>query len=204
MTHLPKSPFDPTAQDLDSKIVVALERLSEAFRVALWQESKGLGLSPIQIQILVFLFFHRDERRKVSYLAREFNLTKPTISDAVKALEQKGFLQKTTESHDTRSYVMHLTEAGKALAERNAEFASPFRTAVAGLKPDAKGPLYENLIALMGQLNQAGLISMQRMCFTCRFYRYDEGAHEHFCSLLNLQLEGSHLRVDCPEHEALV
>jgi hypothetical protein len=72
-----KSPFDLNQQNkkVESKIVVALERISEAFRVLLWNESKENALSPIQIQILIFLLFHSDEMCKVSYLAQEFNMT---------------------------------------------------------------------------------------------------------------------------------
>lgn len=50
-----KSIFDPKNQikDVSSKIVAGLERISEAFKVLLWEKAKALGLSPIQIQILI-------------------------------------------------------------------------------------------------------------------------------------------------------
>ena len=69
-------------QDTGSKIIAALERISQAFRVLLWNESKAFSLSPIQVQVLNFLLQHSGEKRKISYLAGEFNLTKPTISDS--------------------------------------------------------------------------------------------------------------------------
>lgn len=61
-----KSPFDLSHQNLtvDSKIVAALERISQAFRVLLWNESKELSLSPIQIQVLIFLLYHSDEKER--------------------------------------------------------------------------------------------------------------------------------------------
>ena len=71
-------------QKIESRIVVALERISEAFRVLLWNESKENSLSPIQIQILIFIYFHSLAKCKVGYLADEFNMTKATISDSVK------------------------------------------------------------------------------------------------------------------------
>lgn len=52
-------------QKVESLIVVALERISEAFRVLLWNESKENSLSPIQIQILIFVNFHSLEKCKV-------------------------------------------------------------------------------------------------------------------------------------------
>lgn len=100
-------------QKVESRIVVALERISEAFRVLLWNESKENSLSPIQIQILIFIYFHTPEFNKVSYLAEEFNMTKATISDSVKVLLAKKLVSKETDTTDTRSYSLSLTTEGK-------------------------------------------------------------------------------------------
>lgn len=109
------SSFNPERQEnkIESKIVVALERISEAFRVLLWNESKSNALSPIQIQILIFLLFHSEAQCKVSYLAEEFNMTKATISDSVKVLLLKKLIKKTGDELDTRSYTISLTAGGK-------------------------------------------------------------------------------------------
>ncbi|MEL6557873.1 MAG: MarR family transcriptional regulator, partial [Bacteroidota bacterium] len=46
------STFNPEQQqkDISSKIVAGLERVSEVFKVLLWEKAKQVGLSPIQIQ----------------------------------------------------------------------------------------------------------------------------------------------------------
>jgi DNA-binding MarR family transcriptional regulator len=112
------SAFDLTHQNsnIESKIVASLERVSQAFRVLLWNESKEFSLSPIQIQVLIFLLHHTEEKCKVSYLADEFNMTKATISDTIKTLEQKQLIRKEYELHDTRSFIIHLTNMGKKIA----------------------------------------------------------------------------------------
>src|SRR5690554_4599506 len=107
-------------QNTGSKIVASLERISQAFRVLLWKESKEYSLSPIQVQVLIFLLHHSDEKRKVSYLADEFNMTKATISDTVKTLENKGLSSKVHDLQDTRSYTIDLTTKGKEIAEKTA------------------------------------------------------------------------------------
>src|SRR5690606_17262000 len=84
-------------QNISSRIVASLERIAQSFRVLLWQESKTHGLTAIQIQVLIFLLFHSGDKRKVSYLADEFNLTKATISDTIKTLEQKALITKAYE-----------------------------------------------------------------------------------------------------------
>jgi hypothetical protein len=55
-----KSIFNPSEQErsISSKIVVGLERVSEVFKVLLWEKAKLVGLSPIQIQILFFVAYH--------------------------------------------------------------------------------------------------------------------------------------------------
>lgn len=198
------SPFDPHRQHLhtDHKIVVALEKVTEAFRVLLWKESTGLSLSPIQIQILIFLRFHEAPMRKVSYLATEFNLTKATVSDTVRTLLQKGLVTKTADPADTRSFVLHLTETGRELAGRTARFAEAIRQPVAGLGEDEKQALLAGLISIIDHLSSSGVISLQRMCFSCSQYEGTAGGG-HFCRLLERRLDAADLRLDCPEHEAL-
>lgn len=199
------SVFDPSSQHLsrDSKIVVALERIAEAFRVLLWSEGKALGLSPIQIQILIFLRFHTKEKCKVGYLAQEFNLTKATVSEAVKSLEDKRLITKEPELSDSRSYTICLTSEGNRLAERTSSFAETVERPVSEMTEMQKEVLLASLLELIFKLQKAGIIGIQRMCATCRFYGKDQyGGGTHFCNLLQMPLQTSELRIDCPEHEA--
>ena len=80
--------------NLDNKIVAGLERLSQVFRILLWEKAKEHSLSPIQIQLLIFIRHHSADKTTISYLAQEFNFTKPTISDAIKILEQKKLVSQ--------------------------------------------------------------------------------------------------------------
>ena len=66
--------------ELESKILNGLERLSEVLKSLLWEKAKIHGISPIQIQILLFVSNHHLDICNVSYLAKEFNVTKATIS----------------------------------------------------------------------------------------------------------------------------
>lgn len=194
-----KSAFDleHQAQNIESKIVASLERISQAFRVLLWNESKEFSLSPIQVQVLIFLLHHSAEKRKVSYLADEFNITKATVSDAVKTLEQKQLIEKQTEPHDTRSYIIHLTEQGTEIAKKTSFFAKQIQVPIDKLPETDKENLLSNLLEIISHLNQTGVISVQRMCLTCQYYNSDNG---HFCQLLNQKLADVELRVDCEEH----
>jgi DNA-binding MarR family transcriptional regulator len=198
-----KSAFDLEQQNsrVESRIVASLERVSQAFRVLLWNESKEFSLSPIQIQVLIFILHHSDEKRKVSYLAEEFNMTKATISDTIKTLEQKKLIKKEYEKHDTRSYVIHLTKKGKEIAESTSLFAKEIQSPIDKLHTPDKENLLLSLLGIINHLNKAGVITIQRMCYTCHFYKSKKSQQGHFCKLLNSELTDSELRIDCPEHK---
>lgn len=194
-----RSAFDLDQQNIsiESKIVASLERVSQAFRVLLWNESKEFSLSPIQVQVLIFLLHHSAEKRKVSYVAGEFNMTKATISDTVKTLEQKALIKKEYEPHDTRSYIIHLTGEGEIIAKKTSFFAQQIQIPIDNLASSDKEKLLSSLLEIIHHLNQTGVITIQRMCSTCQFYRSDNG---HFCRLLDQKLADAELRIDCPEH----
>lgn len=196
-----QSVFDVNGQlqSIESKIVVALERVSEAFRVLLWEEAKEHTLSPIQVQLLIFCAFHTEEKRKVGFLACEFNLTKATISDAVKTLEQKGYIKKETEAADTRSYCIHLTKNGLALAKKISGFATPVYDSVKELTENQQQVLFGSLMELIQKLQVANIISINRMCLSCRFY--EKKSAGHYCRFLKTALKNTELRIDCNEYE---
>ncbi|HYF04524.1 MAG TPA: MarR family winged helix-turn-helix transcriptional regulator [Patescibacteria group bacterium] len=194
-----QSPFNILQQEqsIESRIVVALERISEAFRVLLWQESKENSLSPIQIQLLIFLLFHSQERCRVSNLAAEFNMTKATISDSIRVLLQKGLIEKITDETDTRSFWIVLTEKGRAIAQKSATFTASIEQPLHQFSVVQKEILLTSLLELIEKLNKAGIITAQRMCLSCRFYKKDS----HFCGLMERPLAPMELKVDCPEHQ---
>lgn len=197
------SSFNPEKQEnkIENKIVVALERISEAFRVLLWNESKNNALSPIQIQILIFLLFHSEDKCRASYLAAEFNMTKATISDSLKVLRSKQLIKKSGDELDTRSYTISLTVEGRRVAKQASSFTSSIERPLNKFSFEQKSAILDGLLKLISELNKTGVISIQRMCFTCRNYQSDNGIH--YCKLLQSTLAASQLRIDCPEHELI-
>jgi DNA-binding MarR family transcriptional regulator len=197
-----KSDFDPDHQNsnIESRITIALDRISQAFRVLLWNESKEFSLSPIQIQILIFLLYHSGKHRKVSYLAKEFNMTKATISDSVSVLEKKGCIEKEPDQHDSRSFILHLTDEGRRIAEKTSMYAEGIHKPISSLPPEDQESLYSNLTGIIQYLNKAGVITMKRMCLACRFYQTSEDCKESYCNLRKKPVSSPELRLDCPDY----
>jgi DNA-binding MarR family transcriptional regulator len=185
---------------LDNKIVAGLERLSQVFRVLLWEKAKVHGLSPIQIQLLIFIQHHTIDKSTVSYLAQEFNVTKPTISDAIKVLEQKKMIKKQGDESDTRSYNIRLTSAGKNIVSEAEHFVNPIAEVIAGISQPEKLVLWENIAKLISQLHQSGTINVQRTCYYCK--HFSAKSRTPYCKLLEQKLLPTDIRIDCAEFEA--
>jgi DNA-binding MarR family transcriptional regulator len=186
-------------QSIESRIVVALERISEAFRVLLWNECKENALSPIQIQIIIFIYFHSPEKCRISYLADEFNMTKATISDSVRVLLSKKLVIKLPDAVDSRSYTLNLTNDGEKVAKKASLFASSIKQPIEKLTDEQKSVWLNGLLKLICDLKKSRIITIQRMCFTCSNYQFEHGIH--FCKLLKNKLADHELRIDCSEHE---
>jgi DNA-binding MarR family transcriptional regulator len=200
------SVFEPSSQhgDVDKKIVASLERLSQALRVLLREEAQEHGLSPIQAQFLVHLLFHGFGLRRVGRLAREFDLTRATVSDAVSSLEKKGLVEREHWPEDKRVATLRLTPAGKEVARSLATWANAIEELLASSPPEEKEVVMRFLMRLVASLQRFGVVTVARTCVSCRFFRPDAHPGEgspHHCALLDLPLARSDLRIDCPEHE---
>ncbi|WPR70895.1 MarR family winged helix-turn-helix transcriptional regulator [Flavobacterium sp. NG2] len=191
--------LDHQNSNLDNKIIAGLERISQVFKTLLWEKSKTLNLSPIQIQLLIFIQYHSDKKNTVSYLAQEFNVTKPTISDTIKTLEQKQLITKVTDKKDSRSFSIKITASGQKIVAETEDFINPLKKIIEKSNPDDKLVLWDTITTMIQQLNQLQIISVQRTCYNCRYYSLNEG--NSFCNLLQQKLKKEDIRIDCPEFE---
>ncbi len=198
--------FDPSSQhgDVDAKIVAALERLGQAFRVLLREKARAHGLSPIGAQILVYLLYHDVELRRVGQIAREFDLTPATVSDAVDALEAKGLVGREHWPEDRRVITLRLRPEGELLAAELSTWANVVGEPLENYPLEDREVVMRFLMGLIGSLQRSGVVTVARMCVTCRFFERDARpgtGSPHHCRLLDVPLARSDLRIDCPEHE---
>lgn len=196
-----KSIFDPAEQErnISAKIVAGLDRISEVFRTLIWEKAKLTGLSPTQIQILIFIAYHKPGLCNVSQLAKEFNVTKPTISDAVKILDRKKMILKDYSAADNRSYTIRLSTLGEQIVAQTDDFANPLKTQLDTMDQSDLEGVFKTISELIYKLNRTGIITVQRTCFGCRFYEKRPGAD--YCNLLKKDLHNPDIRVNCPEYE---
>ncbi|GAB5518434.1 MAG: MarR family winged helix-turn-helix transcriptional regulator [Rhodothermales bacterium] len=190
----------------DYKIAAALDRLGTVFR-SLLQEAAQSGdpsLSPLQAQILLFLHTHALDLGRVGQLAREFEVSAPTVSDAVRVLVKKGLLTKQRDPADGRATVLSLSAAGQVVTQHLERWADTVRASVAEASPSDQAVVLSFLLNLIGRLHTQDLISVARTCTTCQFFArhvHTGTDAEHHCMLLDAPLALSDLRLDCADHK---
>ncbi|GJM42787.1 MAG: hypothetical protein DHS20C20_30690 [Ardenticatenaceae bacterium] len=194
--------FDPKSHEDDTaaKIVFALERLSHLFRIHWWEQNKAFSLSPLQMQIVIALRF-QPQKNSVTFIANYLDLTNATVSDAVRMLVKKGYIEKKSDGEDGRRHHLTLTELGRNTAEGLALFGNQIRDFVSS-QPNQESFL-ESLLHLMKSLQEHQFIPLQQMCTTCRFLRSGIADAAYYCQLLEKPLGTEDLRVHCLEYEAM-
>lgn len=181
----------------DARIVSALERLGELMRNLTWDTGTALGLSPLQVQLLSYL--HGHPPLTAASLARHFHLTKPTVSVALRGMEQKGLIKQTTSSVDGRVRDIIPTASGRKTALKTAGHLDALLPLLATLESRERDSLFNLLYQLLDAARRQGLIQVERMCATCLHYTTRQ---DHpYCNLLHSRLTPETHRVDCPEHE---
>lgn len=190
---------------LPDKIVASLERLSRVFRILLWDLATESGLSPIQIQFLLYL---RDQPRahcRVSVLAREFGLTRATVSDAVSTLVRKGLVLKEGSDADKRVAHLLITDEGRKLARKFEGWQKRMVEKVQGFDPQTLGTVFLFLQETIIGLQRDGTVARAHMCLGCEHFRpgaSGEPLRPHLCALTQPPLGIPDLKVDCPVHKS--
>lgn len=202
-----KSIFNQKYQhdDLDGKLVLALERISHVFRLLLWEQTKSFNLSPIQIQILIYIFHQPKDDRNVTSVAKKLNVTKATVSDAIKSLEKKKLILKKTDKEDFRFQYLLPTKKGEDLVKIIEGWVDKLKNKIAEISESKKIDMYNILLNLLLSFEKDGILNKHRICFSCRHLKQTKSGSKrnYFCYLLKKQLTNKEIRIDCPEHEAL-
>lgn len=189
--------------DLDGRLAAALERVGQVMRTLVWQRAYASGLSPMQVQILLYLAGHATPPR-VSDLAAELDVTLATVSDALAALGRKGLVHRKQGTTDRRSFVFSITAAGHGLTGDLVSWSDPVTAGLSTMDVEAKAGALRLILDLLGALHRDGVPAIARTCVTCRFFDRNahDGAQPHHCLLLDTAFGDERLRVDCAEHQA--
>ncbi|NRQ31829.1 winged helix-turn-helix transcriptional regulator [Nonomuraea sp. NN258] len=191
------------SDEVERRLADALERLGHGLRSLAQRSAREHGLSPLQQQAVLALVRQPAARREVSALAAEFDVTSPTMSDAVAALERKGLVTRSP-GLDGRRRLLSLTDAGQQVARELAPWDGPLLEAFARLPAPDRDTTLHSLLRVIADLQRQGVVSVARTCTTCRFFEPDahaDASAPHHCHLLRVPLPLADLRTDCSEHQ---
>jgi len=184
---------------VEKKIFGALEKISHVLRFLAWKKATELALTPIQLQILIYLLRGSPERGKVGLLAREFNISKASISDTIRLMVDKKLVEKSFNGTGGRDFIIELTPMGVEMANKAAQMDAEILNAITRILPAGRTSLFSRLGEILLDLQRAAVMPVQRMCQTC--HHYSTMDNKHFCGLLERSMRPAQLQLDCPEHQ---
>lgn len=74
------------------------------------RKMKPTGLTSGQSGMLGYIRRHENEKVTAGMVMKELNLSKPTVSDVLRLLEEKSLVSRHTDASDGRKSILRLTE----------------------------------------------------------------------------------------------
>ena len=111
------------------------------------------GFSLSLSEMFALLALSAEASMSQQALAEQLHLEKSTVSRLITHLEQRGWVKRVRDLHDTRILRLHLSDAGHEAASRLARsLAERHQRLLAELKPDEQEALAYGLSALVRAL----------------------------------------------------
>lgn len=186
-------------RETDLKLFSAIERVSEVIRSELWQVAQEQGLSPVQIRILLFVSQKDMPHVTFTDIAKNFLLTKATVSESIKRLIEKKYLKKIISKSDKRSYYLVLTKKGKDIISQLDTYRHEIIYIMSQIPEKEVIQTYYVLLQFIDLLYTNGKISRQNMCFLCM--HFEKKKQGFYCNLLKKFLEIKELQINCKDFE---
>src|SRR5258708_32817524 len=116
-------------------------------------EQVPTGFSLSLSEMFALLALSAETPMSQQALAEQLHLEKSTVSRLIKHLEQRGWVKRVRDFHDTRIFRLHLSEEGHKQASHLARsLAERHERLLAALKPDEQEALAYGLSALVRAL----------------------------------------------------
>jgi DNA-binding MarR family transcriptional regulator len=161
------------------KTFALIERISSLLRSEQRKRYATLGLQPVHVQAMEYLDqcnrFNNTPRSLTKYLG----LTKGTLSQTLKVLVRKGYIEKQTDAEDGRVVRLKLLESGKQLLD-DIQPPDAFEQAEQTVSKSSFVSFNEALIVTLTELQRASNSSSFGLCNTCALFT--EQDNHYFCN----------------------
>ncbi len=175
-----------------------IERLGNLVRADVRAVCNEYGVRPVQLEVLRFLTQCNRYSDTLQAVTEFLGLTKGTVSQTIKVLEQKGLLGKQADVADRRLVHLKPTLKGRRLVKRTA----PAKSLVSGLQqlagPESRA-VEKVLRDLLQSIQKANGYKTFAPCHSCRFNQQHDG--RYYCGLTQEPLQDREVLLICREHQ---
>jgi DNA-binding MarR family transcriptional regulator len=175
-----------------------IERLGNLVRADVRATCHTYGVRPVQLEALSFLTQCNRYSDTPQAVAEFLGLTKGTVSQTLKVLEEKGLLRKQGDANDKRLVHLKPTAKGRRLVER-AVPAESLTLGIEKLSMSERQATVEALRILLRLVQKANDLKTFAPCHTCRFNQKREG--DYLCELTQEPLAERDVTLLCREHQ---
>ena len=185
-----------------ARVSMSLFRISQAIKKITQMDSDKFGLSPVQIQALLFVFHTRDDMASVGNLADAIGTTHVTAVKILNGLVDKGLVTKEKHKSDKRITTILLTDQGKELVGRLNGWGEKLQGALNGMTEETMEQLEIGLGGIVHSFRVEGYLVVAEPCLGCIHFRPNEGSgsEPHYCNMINKFLTNEQSLKECPEH----
>lgn len=197
--------FDPAqrSESLPARITTAFYRISQAMNRLLRVRGEAAGLSPAQIQALLFLQYARPGVRTIGGLAERLGATYATTSGVADALERKRLIRRKPLAEDKRTVTLTLTAEGAREAVSVEDVLGEVEAAIASLPEAEQAALERAAQVIVRRLQEAGHVQVYEMCWGCSFFQRDAHPADprgpHHCAFVDAPLPVANTYLECPD-----
>ncbi|MBU6952060.1 MarR family winged helix-turn-helix transcriptional regulator [Hahella sp. HN01] len=181
----------------DNLIFEFIERIGYVIRTEWRKALLEYDLQPVHLDVLRYLAACNRYSDTPQGVAEYLEITKGTISQSIKQLETKGFVEKQADASDRRMVHLHLTEKAQALLDK---LTPPpgFDDAMRNFSGQEEAALLGNLRDILAQWQIARKRQRFGVCHTCRHYQ-SGGAGTGQCGLTGEGLSAEDSQKICRE-----
>ena len=177
-----------------------IERSGNLLRSEQRLAGKAYGLQEVHLQILLYLSLCNRYSDTPIAVTEYLNATKGTVSQSLKVLDTKGYIEKNSDPDDKRVIHLLLTESGQQIVEKIVP-PTVFRDSISTLNSQQVEDLKLNLTLLLSSLQQTNQLRSFGVCQTCRFFTREEEGFR--CGLTKESLSKYDSSRICREHESV-
>jgi hypothetical protein len=190
----------------DERLTVGLVRLAAAMYAATDGHASG-GPTTLVDQQVVLMLAQRGDKQSVEELASSLGMSLPDLIEAVGRLRVEGLVGlDPAPSYDPGHVRVSLTDKGRDLPPALLNWAAHLLGRLTELPADQQSRLLSAVCRHIVRLQAQDAIPTVRMCLTCRFfqpYAHPGQPKPHHCALVDAPFGHAHIRVHCPEQQAV-